>query len=210
MKENTVKYELATLENYESRITVNSLKRNVGKILKAGQEINKNEWTVAIAVNNIVEGEQYKKDFETMEKFSEWMGFKGNYAGRTSKAVKCMVNTLNRYGLTVENCSYSKAYRLAQVEKDIDRFIAFAKTQGYPDLLKISVHQLEDLIKAFKKPEQKALENAGEQENAESTETDEKKENKFTGLYDEKGVWFEVNGKKYTILFDELKKYIVK
>ena len=208
MKENTVKYELATIENYQQVIKKNAkLRTNVGKLLVAGKAINSNQWKVAIIINNIEEGQQYKDDFGTKENFSNWMNFEGNYVGRMSKAVRCMVNTLNDFGLTMENTTTSKAYCLAGVEKDMKRFVEFIATQGY-DIKTISVHDIEKLKKEFKNPESKAIENKPGEETGKADE--KKQENKFTGLYDDKGVWFEVNGKKYTILFDELKKYIVK
>ncbi len=69
----SVKMEIATIDNYKNFITVSALEKNVNKILTATTSINNNQWTIAVAINNIMEKEMYKKDFETQEKFAGWM-----------------------------------------------------------------------------------------------------------------------------------------
>ena len=214
MKENksTVKNELITLENYESRITNTSMRKNVGKILKAGNEINKNEWSLAIAINNIYVGEQFKDDFGTIENFCESMESikNANYITRTVKAVNFMVNTLGKYDMDMSNTKWTKAYKLSVMSKDFDRFVDFCKTQGV-DIKTAGVHKIEEMIKLYKHPEEeKEQKEVAEQSEVTEEQTEENKDEKtFTGNYDNAYVWFTIDGNDYVLPFSELKHYKV-
>ncbi len=208
----SVKMEIATIDNYKNFITVSALEKNVNKILTATTSINNNQWTIAVAINNIMEKEMYKKDFETQEKFAGWMGLDNSTISKYTKAVKFTVNVLGpKYGLTMKDVVYTKAVRYAQLGTRFDDFIAFAKGKGIDNIFVLSVHALEELMKEFKES-LKPVKAVNDEEPTEEPTEEEKKQEvpSFTGRYDEKEVWFEVNGCKYIIPLSELKHYKVK
>ena len=195
-------HEIATLNNYKNFITLPALEKNVHKMLTAKAGIDKNEWTLIIALNNIIEGEQFKQDFRTAENFADWIGVNKSTITKATKSVKCMVNTLKKYGYDFTDLSYSKAYRLAAVEKDMSMFIEFCSNEGVNDFRTVSVHGLEELIRLFKNGS-KVVEQEQEQEQ------EQEKAQTFTGKYTDNEVWFKLGTTEYVIPMDLLQGYRV-
>lgn len=208
-----VKFDIATVENYESKCSVPALRSKVGKILTADRKIEENKWVIAINVNNIMEEGLYKKDFhDSQEEFANWMDLDSSTISKYKKAVRFMVNVATpKYGYDMKTLRYSQAVRLAQLGNNFDKFVEFAKKKGFNDVFKLSVHKLEELAREYRESMMLKLENTVDAKKPEKAEVkkDEKAEElpSFTGRYDNVKVWFEIDGIQYKIPLSELKHY---
>lgn len=201
-------YKLTTI----TKDNLNELKcvdfrKNVNKMLTAEMAMNKDLWSYAIAVNNIVVNKYYETDCKTIDGFAERMGVKKGTISKYTNSVSCMVNVLGKYGYTMLNMSYSTAYKLSTLKDDLDDFIKWCGK----DLTKVTMRELEELVKEYKSVIKGAIDEPKqeEQEEPKQEEQEEKELPSFTGRIDEDSIFFSINNKNYVIPFDELKHYQV-
>lgn len=183
------------------------IKKELGKILKAMEKMNRGQWEYCISVNNIVVNELYKdegckdlKDFcesklEDGKSYSVWL--------KAYKSVQFIVSErASIYGLTTENTSPSNAYLFFTVkEENWERFVL--ALDGV--LVGRTKAELEDAIRKSK--ETNEVPTVNEDEKAESDEI-QKKNN--VECYVNDGIMYITYRKKnYQITLKDLKQYIV-
>lgn len=178
------------------------LRVNVSKMLKATAGLNRDTWSYAIAVHNIIENELYKEDFKTVENFSKCMGSTKGTFSKLNKAVLTIME-LGEYGYDMKNMSCTTAYMLGCLNDEMAEFMAMYHDT---DLGKLTKDQLEDIIKKFKARNDEVIEEAEEVEEAEEKPTGVSVEAQI-----EKGVLtFTYRKKTYSVPLEALKDYIVK
>ena len=182
------------------------LRSSLSKMLDAMAGMHKNQWKYAIQLNNIVVGEYYKPDFDSMTSFAKAIGLDKSSVSRYVSAVRIMVNDITPLtGLTFENIPYSKAGRIASV-KDVKDFLKVSKI----DLVTCTVRDLEKAIKDYKSSLETAKEEPAQEETVkEETVKEENEVMSFTGHYDDSKAWFEINGIQFIIPLDVLTEYKV-
>lgn len=113
-------------------------------IITAIEQGNRSAWDMAIAYHNIIKGELYDEDFETMKDFADFVGVSKATITQYVKAVEFMVSTDSSYDLY----SVGVAYLLSTLEDYAD-FAIWADEQDI-DLTKCSVKAIQTLIKEYK------------------------------------------------------------
>lgn len=164
-----------------STLSNKQLKANMNIMLKALETGRKAGWTYAAAVTAIVDGEQFKDDFKTLDKFAA-------FAGTTKGSISQMVNSVlfavkqgivptdKKGNLDFTNCkgNVTACYLLSTLGADFDEFVRWlADSKGLKDVYALSNNAIRELMKEFKKPaiEQKeATEEATEETTEETTE----------------------------------------
>lgn len=202
-----------------SSLTNKDLRKNVTAMLQASAGLNKSTWKYAIALHNIIAGEQFKDDFKNQKAFGTAMDIKESTITKCCKAVDMVINVLPAYGYGLEIdeekgvkavIGYSNAYLLGT----IDDLPAFMEKYSDTDFSKIGKNQLEKLISLYKKPQKEAVEvEANEVEEVEETETEEveAKANKgdITANISKGILTFSYRGKNYSVPMKDLKEYII-
>ena len=200
-----LEFNLAVNRENINQLQSKELRSSLSKMLDAMAGMHKNQWKYAIQLNNIVVGEYYKPDFDSMTSFAKAIGLDKSSVSRYVSAVRVMVNDITPLtGLTFENIPYSKAGRIASV-KDVKDFL---KVSGI-DLVNCTVRDLEKAIKDYKAMQENAKEEPAKEEPAKEEPAKEEEVMSFTGHYDDSKAWFEINGIQFIIPIEVLTEYKV-
>lgn len=201
---------LVVFPNMVNALANKDLKENVIAMLTASRDMEKNIWTYAIAVHNIVVNKYYEDDYKNVEELAKALGStKSAFSKYVSAVTFIGGKQAEKYGLTVESLSYGKAYLLATLKED---FTAFMKANKKPDIAKMSVRALEEMIRAWKNKDV-VNEEPTEEPTEETEETEiavEAPKNTITAIVEDGLIKFTYRKKEYAIPTKELKMFLVK
>ena len=201
-----VEFNLTVNEKKVNKLACKELKENLLEMYEAVAGVNKNQWKYAIHLNNIIVNEYFKPDYKSRTEFADDNGIDKSTISRYVGAVKAMVNDVTPLtGYTMEQIPYSKASRLASL-KDVKAFLNDTKI----DLLKVSVHDLEKLIREYKKGLEPTAVNESKEAETKQEAIQEKEDASFTGRIYDDSISFSIDNVNYVIPLDELKHYRVK
>lgn len=202
---------LVVFPNMVNALANKDLKENVIAMLTASRDMEKNIWTYAIAVHNIVVNKYYEDDYKNVEELAKALGStKSAFSKYVSAVTFIGSKQAEKYDLTVESLSYGKAYLLATLKED---FTAFMKANKKPDIGKMSVRALEEMIKAWKKKDVVNEEEPTEEPTEETEEVEvevEVPKNTITAIVEDGLIKFTYRKKEYAIPTKELKAFLVK
>ena len=169
--------------NNISTLVNKELKSNLKTMLTALADGKKATWKFAVSCSNIVTGEQFKDDFESLTKFAEFCNMTKGAISQMTGAVKFV----NRRELVPKNkagkvdyssieVTVSNAYMLSTIKED--EYESFVKSTEMTEneIFRLSQNELKKLIKAWK--DSKAIETTGEEKEEKETEEKETEENK--------------------------------
>ena len=180
------------------------LRQNVTKMIRATAGMNKDVWTYALAVHNIIAGELHKDDFKNLDAFAKAMDTSKATLSKYDRAVETII-VLGEYGYDMTNMTYANAYLLGTLGDD---FTAFMDLYHDSDLGKMTKSQLEEIIKKFKNKD--VVAEVTDDDGEEPTEGELLSKGEDVLAYVEDGyLYFEYAKKLYSVPMDELKEYIV-
>lgn len=186
----------------------NELKENVMVMLKSAQEQNGSMWKYAIAVNNIVQADLFKDDYESLTKFAKAIDSTKSTLSKYSNDVILMNHLMENYGYSMEVMHITKVSELLGIQERIDEFMEFI---GGKDLQRMPRAEIRKLVKEFKgdEPEKEKVEEVTSESN-ETNETNETDENVYVKcIEDEDGLHIYYNEREYLIPFKKLDKYLI-
>ena len=206
--------EIIIRENVLNTLQSKEMKKELGKILKAMEKMNRGQWEYAVSVNNIVVNRLYEdEDCKNLKEFCEKKLDDGKTYGVWLKAYKSVqfiiCETAKAYGLTMENTSMSNAYIFFTVydkgSKEWEKFVI--ALDGV--LIGRTKAELENAIKSLKEDDKKVVNTESTEENEEKAESDEIQKKNNVECYVNDGVMYITYRKKnYQITLKDLKQYI--
>lgn len=169
--------------NNISTLVNKELKSNLKTMLTALSDGKKATWRYAVSCSNIVTGEQFKDDFESLAKFAEFCNMTKGAISQMTGAIKFV----NRRELVPKNkagkadysnmvVTVSNAYMLSTIKEDEYESFVKSTEMTEEDIFRLSQNELKKLIKAWK--DSKAIETTGEEKTEKETEEKETEENK--------------------------------
>lgn len=169
--------------NNISTLVNKELKSNLKTMLIALSDGKKATWKYAVSCSNIVTGEQFKDDFESLAKFAEFCNMTKGAISQMTGAIKFV----NRRELVPKNkagkadysnmvVTVSNAYMLSTIKEDEYESFVKSTEMTEEDIFRLSQNELKKLIKAWK--DSKAIETTGEEKTEKETEEKETEENK--------------------------------
>ena len=198
---------LLVINNESVNSLVNrELRQNVTKMIRATAGMNKDIWTYALAVHNIIDGELHKDDFKNLDAFAKAMDTSKATLSKYDRAVETIM-VLGEYGYDMQNMTYANAYLLGTLGND---FTAFMELYHDTDLGKMTKSQLEDIIKKFKTKDVVADISNEDEEETEAPVEEAKKQGSIEAIIEDGYLYFSYKKKAYAVPMDELKEYIVK
>lgn len=188
------------------------LKSHMTTMAAAIQGMHKNTWMYAIALNEIIEGEEYLDDYDSMTKFADSIGLSKATVSQYTGAVQFM-NKHNYFptatgaafwdGITF---SLGAAYLLSTLGDEYEAFTLWCDAQGI-SVPALAQSALKKQIKAFK-ARNEAAEESEESEESEATEATEETEAAEAAPETVKGILVrDADGNEYFVPADVLAQY---
>lgn len=159
------------------------LKSNLKAMLTALTDGKKATWKYAVSCSNIVTGEQFKEDFETLAKFAEFCNMTKGAISQMTGAVKFVTreklvprNKAGKADYSAIAVTVSNAYLLSTIKEDEYESFVESTEMTEDEIFRLSQNELKKLIKAWK--DSKAIETTGEEKTEKETEEKETEESK--------------------------------
>ena len=191
------------------------LEKNIKILVNTAKTLSDGAWKVAFACYDIVTKEQYKEDFESLNKFCDAININKSLMSKYVNGVAFYLNVLQDMGYTTDNMTYGKCYLLGSLGDDFKKFM---KYYSKVDLTIVGQTQLEKMIKAFKERNTKKESNVvNDESNVDESNVDEsnvdesnvEQENDYMEI-NKKDIVIHLNDKIYKISFKDLEQYEVK
>ena len=146
-----------------------ALKDSLLKIRGAVLSVNASQWDVAQAVHDILVKETFKDDFETEEKFSDFIGISRSNCNKMKKAVD-----FRNSNKTFEGWTLNKIYEIMCLPKEEAPKVLIDYMIDKDDTVK----EIRDSVKAYKDDtsESKVVADVEPEEKEEEPKTEEKEE----------------------------------
>lgn len=166
-----------------NNLVCKALGNNLKKAQQALVKANGNAWDYAQAMANIMNGQLFEEDFETVEKFADLIGISKSNLSKQARV--CAVRTsLKKMGYDTTNITVSWACELLPVHKEkvFEQFVE--ESELATDW---TVKEVRNAVKAWteehKKPKTEKAEEVEESDNVESPEKVAETETEIADLY---------------------------
>ena len=177
-------------------------RKELSTMLKAMQGMTKNTWNYAKSMHKIIVNELYKEDCKDIKTFAKFISVAPSLITKYCHAVECLP-LIEKYGLTEENFTASKANIIYSLGENLDYVLQYAVDHD-AHLERMSEQEMVKYIKELLNIDEAEAE---AEEEAEATES--KADDKIKGIIEDGFLNLAIGEKFYSIPLEDLEDYRV-